>query len=370
MGPIKIAFLCCLLCVACSQKKPAEQPPVPVTAIRVSPQTLPANFQYVGVGKSSHIVQMRARVEGYLESIDYVEGALVHTGELMFILDQRPFVAVLEEAQGELLRQQAILWNAEQTKNRMVPLYKENAVSQKDMDDALASEWAAQAAVAIAKANVEKAEVNLSYTTIQAPVTGMASNAKFREGALISPGPDNLLTEIYVIDPIWVYFSVSSGDILKARGEAAQGLVQLPPDNRFDIEVEFADGSVLPAEGKIDFTSPSLQQSTGTMLVRTVLPNPKGYLKPGEFVSVIVKGAVRPNAIAVPQQAVMQGMNGTFVWVINEKSEAQMRPVVAGDWYKDDWIINSGLKPGDIVITQGVNKVQNNTPVTVKNWVP
>ncbi|MBX7067284.1 MAG: efflux RND transporter periplasmic adaptor subunit [Parachlamydiales bacterium] len=360
----------CLLCFSCSKKGPVQTPAVPVTAIQVKPQTIPANFEYVGVGKSSHIVELRARVEGYLEAIDYTEGGLVRAGDLMFVVDQRPFIAALEMAQGELLRQQAILWNAQQTKNRMVPLYKEDAVSQKDMDDAIASELAAEADVVTAKANVEKAKINLSYTSIQAPVTGMASDAKFREGALISPGPDSLLTDIYVIDPIWVYFSVSTGDILKARDEAAKGLMQLPKDSNFDIQVIFADGSSLPATGKIDFTAPSLQQSTGTMMVRTVLPNPEGLLKPGEFVRVVLKGAIRPNAVIVPQTAMMQGMNGMFVWVIDEQSQAQMRPIVPGDWYKDYWIIQSGLKKGDIVITQGVNKVQNSTLVTVKNWAP
>lgn len=358
-------FLC-----GCGQRQQTQAPPVPVTAIHVKPQTIPAEFEYVGVGKSSHIVELRARVEGYLESIDYTEGGLVHAGDLMFVVDQRPFIAALEMAQGELLRQQAILWNAQQTKNRMVPLYKEDAVSQKDMDDAIASELAAEADVVTAKANVEKAKINLSYTSIAAPVTGMASDAKFREGALISPGPDSLLTDIYVIDPIWVYFSVSTGDILKAREESMKGFIELPVDNNFDIEVIFANGSSLPASGKIDFTAPSLQQSTGTMMVRTVLPNPQGFLRPGEFVRVVLKGAIRPNAIIVPQTAVMQGMNGQFVWVIDDNNEAQMRPVVPGDWYKDYWIIQSGLKKGDVVITQGVNKVQNNTIVVVKNWAP
>lgn len=367
---MKYYLLLALCLFSCSKKEPAGPSAVPVTAIQVKPQTIPANFEYVGVGKSSHIVELRARVEGYLQSIDYTEGGLVHNGDLMFVVDQRPFVAALEMAEGELLRQQAILWNAQQTKNRMVPLYKEDAVSQKDMDDAIANELAAEADVMTAKANVEKAKINLSYTSIQAPVTGIASDAKFREGALISPGPDSLLTDIYVIDPIWVYFSVSTGDILKAREESAKGFIQLPHDNNFDIEVIFADGSSLPATGKIDFTAPSLQQSTGTMMVRTVLPNPHGLLKPGEFVRVVLKGAIRLNAMIVPQTAVMQGMNGQFVWVVNENSQVQMRPVVPGDWYKDYWIIQSGLKKGDIVITQGVNKVQNNTTVVVKNWAP
>ena len=366
VGPLLLSI--CLILSSCHKKRVEGFLAVPVTALSIKAQTIPANFEYVGVGKSSHIVELRARVEGYLESIDYQEGALVQTGAPMFVVDQRPFIAALDMAKGELMRQKALLWNAQQIKNRMVPLYQEDAVSQKDLDDAIANELAAEANVATAEAHVQKAEINLSYTSIQSPVTGMASFAKFREGALISPGPDSLLTDIYVIDPIWVYFSVSMGDILQARTETANGSLVMPKNNDFDIEIVFSNQTTLPATGKIDFASPSLQQSTGTMFVRAVASNPQGWLKPGEFVKVIVKGAFRPNAIIVPQTAVMQGMNGTFVYVVDKESKALMRPVTLGDWYKDYWIVQSGLKSGDVVITQGVNKVENGTLVAIQSW--
>lgn len=368
-------FLISLVCVGVftgCQKKPesAAMPAVPVSAVKITPQTIPADFQYIGVAESSHIVELRARVEGYLEKIAYQEGALVQTGDLMFVIDQRPFLASLEMAKGELARQQAILWNAQQSKNRMVPLYEKNAVSQRDLDNAIADEMAAAANVLSAQANVTQAELNLSFTEVQSPVTGMASRAIFREGALISPGPDSLLTNIYVIDPIWVNFSVSSGDLLKARDLIQRKLLVYPKDMNFDIEVVMADGSILPAKGKIDFTDPALQQSTGTMLVRSILPNPQGWLRPGQFVRVLVKGAIRPHAIIVPQTAVLQGQNGIFVYVVDATGKAAIRPIEPGDWYHDYWIINAGLQEGDVVVVEGVNRVQNHTPVEVKSWVP
>ena len=175
-------FLISLVCIGVftgCQKKPesAAVPAVPVSAIKIIPQTIPADFQYIGVAESSHIVELRARVEGYLEKIAYQEGALVQTGDLMFVIDQRPFLASLEMAKGELARQQAILWNAQQSKNRMVPLYEKNAVSQRDLDNAIADEMAAAANVLSAQANVTQAELNLSFTEVQSPVTGMASRA-------------------------------------------------------------------------------------------------------------------------------------------------------------------------------------------------
>ncbi len=355
----------------CHKVEKPPPAPIPVTAIRVEPQEIPADFEYVGVGESSHIVQLRARVEGYLESINYKEGAMVHEGDLMFVLDQRPFIAVVESSQGQLDRQQAILWNAEQTKARMVPLYNQNAVSQKDLDNALANEMASAASVAAAAADLYKAELNLGFASISSPVNGLAANAKYREGALISPGPgdENLLTTIYVVDPIWVNFSVSDGDLLKLRQDMHNKKIQLPPNQHFHIEAILSDGSVVPSEGVIDFMNPAIQQSTGTMLIRAVVPNPKLDIYPGQFVRVVVKGAIRPNAILVPQTSVIQGANGNFVYVI-EKGKAVVRPITPGDWYRDYWIIDKGLNAGDIVVVQGVNRLQNGSSIVIQSLLP
>jgi len=372
MSAIKTTFVLFLLLflTACSKKQSPPPAPVPVSAMQVIAQTIPADFQYVGVAESSHIVQLRARVEGYLEQILYKEGGLVRASELMFVLDQRPFIDSVDMAKGEVERQKAVLWNAQQTKNRMVPLYEQNAVSQKDFDYAIAAELAAEADLQVAAAHLQKAELNLSFASVQAPVTGMASQAKFREGALIAPGPDSLLTTIYVIDPIWVNFCVSEGDILKARYEVSKHLLLYPKDMHFKIEVVMADNSILPAEGVIDFTDPALQQSTGTMLVRSVLANPNGWLKPGQFVRVIVKGATRPSAIIVPQTAVQQGPSGIFVYVISKEGKTEVRPIKPGDWYKDYWIVEEGLSPGDVIVATGVNRVQNGTPVHIVHMLP
>jgi membrane fusion protein (multidrug efflux system) len=358
-------------CVSCGKegKKGAVQA-VPVVAMHVVAATIPAQFEYVGVAESSHIVELRARVEGYLEKIGYQEGTLVDDQALLFVLDQRSFVDALNMALAELSRQEALHWNAVQSKNRMEPLYKLNAVSQKDYDNAVAEEWATKSSVMAAAAAVEKAKLNLSFCSIQAPVKGWVSKAIFREGALISPGPDSLLANLYVLDPIWVNFSVSDGDILKAREETQNKLLILPQDKDFSIEIVMADGSIMPAKGKIDFTAPDIQQNTGTMLVRSVVANPNAILRPGQFVKVLVKGAIRPNAIIVPQTAVSQGQNGSYVYVINQEGLASIRMIETGDWYHDYWVINSGLKDGEVVVADGVNRVQNNTPVRITTWLP
>lgn len=364
-------FLFCMLFLlhSCKQSSPPKTP-IQVSAVKIEPHTIPQNFEYIGVAESSHIVELRARVEGYLEKITYKEGSLVKDGDLMFVIDQRPFIAALESATGVLERQKALLWNAEKTKARMVPLYKENAVSQRDFDNAIANELAAQANVETANANVYQAQLNLGFASIAAPVTGMSSQAKFREGALISPGPNSLLTTIYVVDPIWVNFSISESDLLQSHKDIENKYLEWPKDMNFKIEAILSDGTVLPSEGYIDFTNPAIQQSTGTMLFRSVIPNPSMLLHPGQFVRVVVKGAIRPNAILVPQSAVVIGQKGPFVYVIDQNNRATIRFVEPGNWYENYWVINKGLKAGDIVIAEGVNRVQDNTWVNIQTLLP
>lgn len=364
------AFLI-LLSPSCTKKKPAAAPaPLPVSAIKVAPQTIPADFEYVGVAESSHIVELRARVEGYLEQITYKEGGLVKVGDLMFVLDRRPFIASLDTNIGQLAAAEANYWNSIQTRERSVPLYEQNALSERDLDAAIAGEQAAQGDVFAAKGNVDSANILLEFASVSAPVTGLASKATFREGALIRSGFfSDLLTTIYVIDPIWVNINIPDGDILKMRDEAEKNLLVYPEDGKYQIEVILSDKSVFPTTGTVDFTDPAINQATGTMMVRTIFANPKGWLRPGQFARVIVKGATRPNAIIVPQTAVMQGQKGNFVYVVGSDNKVAVRPVKAGAWYKTYWIIQDGLKEGDAVIVDGVNKVGPGSEVQVNNWV-
>lgn len=348
-----------------SKPKQAVQKPIDVTVVEVQPRTIPADFEYVGFAESSHPVEIRARVEGYLDSISYIEGSEVKVGDLLFQIDPRPFQTVVAQREAELKQQEAVLWNATRTRERLDPLYQQKAASLRDLDNAIAQELEAMAAVDAAKANLAKAQLNLSYTTITSPINGMASKAKFREGSLISPGPDSLLTLVSVIDPIWVYFSVSSSDLLKAQKEITQGRLQYPEDMNFTVELLLADGVTFPASGKVSFAAPTLNQNTGTMNVRAVFPNPESTLKPGQFVRARVLGAVYPNALAVPQKALLQGRNSMYVYVVDSHNQARVQDVDPGDWAGDDWVINSGLKPGDRVIVDGVNKVQPEWPLNI-----
>lgn len=346
-----------LLVVSCHKEKPiVTLPPVEVTIELIEPKTIPAVFEYIGVVQSSHEVEIRARVTGYLETIAYIEGSFVNKGDLLFQVDPRPFQAALAKAKAQLAREESVLWQAKRAVKRFTPLYEQKAASQRDLDDAIASQMTADAQVLAAQAQVTDAEINLSYTVMRSPVSGLTSQAHYRVGSLISPAQD-LLATVSVIDPIWVNFSVSEQDILQSQDDISRGRLVFPPHDEFEIELILADQTIFPERGIVNFTSPSYSKNTGTLLIRAVLPNPKDILLPGQFVRVRIYGAKRPHAIAVPQQAVQQGQNGTFLFVVNEDDRAEVRLIDPGPWEQNHWIVYGGLKRGDKVIVGGVNKV-------------
>jgi membrane fusion protein (multidrug efflux system) len=346
-----------LLIAGCS--KPAPPPAVrsiDVTAMTITPRDAPVVQEFVGQTQSSREVEIRARVDGFLERRVYTEGALVRPGETLFLMDRKPFEASLQQAKGELAQQQAKLQVAEANLARVKPLAEQNAVSKKDLDDAIGNERSARAAVLASEGSVRQAELNLSYTTITSPLTGLSSFAKIQEGAYVNAA-NNLLTTVSALDPIWVNFSVSENEQLRFRDAVSKGELKFPPKERFDIEVVLADGSVYQELGRISFADASFSKETGTFLVRATFTNPKGTLKPGQFVRVNVLGATRPNAILVPQRAVQQGAKSHFVWVVGKDNKAEQRALVMGDWTGDDWVISHGLRAGEQGVVDGAIRV-------------
>jgi membrane fusion protein (multidrug efflux system) len=331
----------------------------------VESKTIPAIFEFVGMVQSSHVVEIRARIEGYLDKIAYTEGSFVEKGHLLFQLDSRPFEAALEKAKAQQTREEAILWDAKRAVDRYKPLYEQRAASLRDLDNAIAKQMSAEADLQAAKAQVTEADINLGYTKIDAPVSGLVGQANYREGALISPMQDKLAT-LSVLDPIWVNFNVSEGDILRSQKSIAEGRLQFPPQGNFTVQVVLADQTVFLESGKVNFASPTYDQKTGTMMVRAVLPNPENVLRPGQFVRVRLSGAVRPNAIVVPQRAVLQNQKGMFVFLVNESNEVVMQPIEPGEWDQKNWVINGGLKAGDKVVIDGVNKLRPGMKVSVR----
>jgi membrane fusion protein (multidrug efflux system) len=338
-----------------------------VEVVEVQPGDAAVTFEYVGVTASSQQVEVRARVDGFIQDRVYTEGSIVKQGDVMFRIDPKPFEAQLSAAEGALAEQKARLWTAQANLKRVRPLAEANAVSKKDLDDSVGKVNAAQAAVDMAEAEVETANLNLGYTTIQAPVTGVSSFARIQVGAYVD-SQSSPLTYVAQIDPIWVDFSVSEDEMLKARRETAAGLLRFPRaegDEKLDVELILADGSVYPETGRIFFRDANYSTDTGTFLLRATFPNEKGLLRPGQFVRARLVGAVRPNAIKVPQSAVLQGAQGFFVWIVDDEQKARVRNVEVGDWQGDEWFIASGLSPGDRVVTSGTIRLAAGAPVKI-----
>jgi membrane fusion protein (multidrug efflux system) len=352
----------------CSKEAPPPQRPAPmVSVLEIKPQTIPITPTFVAQTESSRQVDIVARVSGFLDKIAYNEGDLVKAGQILFQLDPKPFEAQLDAAKGELQAQQARLFTARATLGRVKPLAAQNALSQSDLDRATGEFEAATAAVYSAQAKVTEAALNLGYTTIRSPVTGVASRSVPREGAyLTSHSPDAKLTSVAALDPIWVNFSVSQNQMAKSKEERAKGLMVAPKDEAFEVELVLPGGTPYPEKGKISFADPAFSPDTGSFLVRAVLPNPKTELRPGMFVTALLHGAKRPNAIVVPQLAVQQGSNGHLVYVVKGDGTAEVRPVVVGDYYgEQDIVIVEGLHAGDRVIVDNVLKVVPGQPVKI-----
>jgi membrane fusion protein (multidrug efflux system) len=359
-GMIAVASL-----AGCGSKESPPQAGVEVTVVKVTPQDTPITTEFVGKTQSSRRVEIRSRVDGFLEKRLYTEGTLVQEGQALFQMDQKPFQAQLDTAKAELAQQKARLGTATANLKRVKPLAAENALPQKELDDAEGSYRSARAAVEAAQAKVIQAELDLGYTTILSPVTGLSSFAKQREGAYIGIGSGSLLTYVAQLDPMWVEFSVSENQILKQQQQAREGLVILPEGQNYEVEVVLADGSIYPHTGRITFADASLSEETGTFLIRAEFPNPDMQLRPGQFVRAHLIGAMRPNAILLPQRAVQQGAKGSFVWVVDDKGQAEFRPVKVGQWYGDEWFIDEGLQEGETVVVDGALRLRAGAAVKI-----
>jgi membrane fusion protein, multidrug efflux system len=351
---------CMLLAFGCKKQESrvATSQTIEVTAVKVEPRDVPITFEWLAQAESSRQVEIRARVAGILEKRVYKEGAVVQEGQVMFEMERKPFETKLDAAKADLGVQEARVANARQNLERVQDLSKKNAVSRQALDEAINVEREAAAAALSAKAKVAEAELNLSYTTIRAPITGLSSFATKHDGSYIGQGENSMLTYVAAIDPIWVKFSASENYWLRLQEEVKAGRLVVPPDDAFDVEVVLADGRIHPQKGRLTFTDLAFSRDTGTYQVRAEVPNPQEDLSPGQFVHARLLGAVRPKAILLPKRAVLQGAKGSFVWVVGPQSKAEFRPIELGDWYGDEWFVNEGLHSGDTVVVDGGIKVQ------------
>lgn len=356
---------CLVLFGGCSQKElPAQTPPPEVEVVTVTARTVPDEPEFIGQTQAFRPVEIRPQVTGIIKQLFFTEGRNVKKGDKLYLIDPVPFKAAYLNSNARVAQAQARLIQAQQEVARVKPLLEEQAVSQKNVDDAVAEMLSAKAGLEAAQSDVIKAKFDLDNTLIVAPVNGRIGRSHFYEGRLVS-AQTTLLTTIDQLDPMYVNVNVPESYLLRRRRELAEHKVQRPDIFQLRGIMTFSDGSVYPEEGVLDFSDVSLRPETGTLQGRFTFPNPEGgfspghsYFYPGQFVRIRIKGYIRTDAILIPQRAVQQGPSGSFVYVIGEQDKAELRPVDATSWHRKDWLIESGLKPGERVVVEGFHRVR------------
>ncbi|MFO1315714.1 MAG: efflux RND transporter periplasmic adaptor subunit [Burkholderiales bacterium] len=347
-------------------------PPAEVTTIKLVPKSLPATYEYVGQTTGSKEVEVRARVTGILEKKLFQEGAPVRAGQVLFVIDPRQMAAQTAALEADVARAQAQKAQAEREVARLKPLAERRAVGQKEADDAISNLEMYTAGLRAAEAKLAEMKLNLSYTNVTAPIAGLSSRAPKSEGSLVTAN-ETLLTTVSQVDPMWIPFAISENEQLLLNRAVKEGRLTLPKDNAYEVVVRLSDGTTLERRGRINFADTRVNPSTGTYEMRAEVANADQMLKPGQFVRVKLTGAVRNNALAVPQVAVLDGAQGKFVYVVEKDKDgndvAGVRPVTLGEWVAQDganlWVVETGLKAGDAVIVDGVAKLRPGAPVKV-----
>ena len=353
-----------LALAGCSQEAPPAPPPPEVEVITVRSQQVPNVVELPGRVQAVRTAEVRARVDGIVQRRLYEEGTDVGAGQALFSIDPRELRASLGAVQASLARARANAANAQQDVNRYRPLLADQAISKQEYDAAVARLRSAQADVAQAQAQVESAQLSLGYTTVRAPISGRAGRAQVTEGALVSAAAGTLLTTIEQINPIYVNFSQSSSDLLALRRDLTAGRLNAPSLERIAVQLELEDGTSYGIAGHIDFLDLSIDEATGTAALRAEFPTPGRLLLPGQFVRARVLAGVK-EGIMVPQRAVQVTPQGGTVMVVGAKNIVEARPVRLGSLEGSNWVVLSGLKPGDKVIVSGLQKVQPGQPVRI-----
>lgn len=359
------------------------QPPVPdVEVVQVEEKDVPVYNEWIGTMDGLVNADVRAQVTGYLQEQGYQEGAYVHKGQLLFQIDPRPFQAVLDQAEGQLAQAKASLANAEAVQgrtqldvNRYTPLAREQAASQQDLDNAVQNNLAAKATVATAQAQiqtneaaVETAKINLNFTRLIAPIDGIVGQATLQVGALVTPS-SGVVTSVSTVNPIKVFFTVSEPQYLDWRRRHPTESSRLEADRNLRLQLILADGRTYEHEGTFYFADRQVNVGTGSIQIAGLFPNPENTLRPGGYARVRAVVRTQKDALLVPQRAVTELQGGYEVAVVDGENKIDIRTVTLGETSGTEYIVDSGLKPGERVVAEGIQKVRPGMRVNPKPFV-
>ncbi len=338
-----------------------NMPAPEVTVLSVEAKELPIDFEYVGQTAGLNETEVRARISGILEKRIYEEGSRVKAGDNLFQIDAANYKNQLLAAEALAAVSEAKLNQAKREFTRILPLLNEKMISQRSYDDAKSALEMAEASDKQVRAQVQDAKLNLSYTTVKAPISGVTGVANKANGSLLSAN-DSLLTTIIQTDPLYVNFSMSEADYVKLSADLANGKLRIAGKRSsngsfaFIVKLKLSDGSVFPTSGVMNFASEKVNSTTGGFDARAQIANPNGALRPGQFVRVILQGAERSAAIAVPQRAVIDSPMGKMVFTVSPENKLVPRPVELDGWSHGDWVVTKGLQSGDRVLVDGFIK--------------
>jgi len=328
-------------------------PPTEVGTLEVQPSALSLSLEYGAQLRGVREVEVRSRVSGILLKRMYQEGAAVKEGALLFRIDPAPFRAEVARARAELAVQQANLQQAQRERDRILPLYDQKLVSLRDRDNAVAAFESSNAAVQATSASLNRAQLDLSYTDVRAPISGLTSREARSEGSLVTAGDDSsLLTQIVQADRLYVQFAVSDSEAETLRAAMARSQTPLT------VRVVDIEGKTLGENAPIEFIAPSVGNDTGTVDIRAVLSNEKGALLPGSVARARIEGLTVAGSLVIPKRALMHGMQGTFVWLVAADNKVGMRSVKIGISSGNNVAVTEGLAAGDRVVVEGILKVQ------------
>jgi membrane fusion protein (multidrug efflux system) len=369
-GVVALA-IAAVLFPACERKEEAKAlPPPEVLVTEAGTRDVPVYRDWIGTLDGSENAEIRARVTGYLLKRDYQEGGLVKKGDLLFQIDQRPFEAALAEAKSQLEQAKAVQLASQSEADRNKELFNKKVISETEYINKTQLNESNIAKVAASQANVEQAQLNLNFCKVTSPVDGIAGIAQAQVGDLVGTANSLVLTSVSTLDPIKVIFPVSESDYLEAIARV-QETISKPLDQRAEsIELVLADGSTFPQKARLLSVDRQVKTSTGTILVTAVLANPGSILRPGFFARARVTANVLKDAVVVPQRAVSEIQGSYQLALIGADGKAEIRPVKMGARTGTDWVVTSGLKAGEKVIVEGIQKVKAGSPVSAKPWTP
>jgi RND family efflux transporter MFP subunit len=347
----------------CKKEAPPPPPPPVVQVMEVAATNAPMHTEIIGQLDSPQNVEVRARVEAFVEKVLFTEGTEIKTGDPLFLLDKKPFEQRLAAAKGMLAEANAQLNKYEKDVARLKPLAEKKAIPQQDLDNAEASVEVGKASVLSAQARVESVMLDLGYCDVRAPIAGLIGAKQVSIGELVGKGQPTLLATMSTLDPIWIYCAVSEAQYLKAQSEARRRNKQVA---ECPVTLVLTDGSVHPAKGRFVFIDRAVDVKTGTLRVRAEFANAEKLLRPGMFGRINVDLGVRPDSILVPERAVAELQGKNFVWVIGPDNKAMQRSVKVGETIGESVLISEGLKSGERIVVEGLQKMREGAPVQPK----